>query len=273
MNLEALRADTPGVGHRVHHPRIEGGSHPGPDLLRGLEAGQPVEPQPGAQRHGPGTHVVVGSTMPQGERLGRAQLERHLLSCDECRQEREQLPALFDLLATSRVDPAPDFTDRVMSSLPPAGWEARHPRAWVAAAMVLVVLGALSAALAGIGAGTGQTAGPVTAIFDLFASAMTAGAGLPEKAGFAAQLSAYLTRQGVTARLVNAGVSGDTTSGGKARLGWVLADNPQVEADTDAHPADVADRVHLHQDPAPFLLRHHEVVGPLQGQVGHADPV
>jgi acyl-CoA thioesterase-1 len=62
----------------------------------------------------------------------------------------------------------------------------------------------------------------------LFGDSLTAGLGLPKKAGFAAQLSAYLKDRGVAARIVNSGVSGDTTSGGKARLNWALSEKPDA---------------------------------------------
>ncbi|WP_420822903.1 arylesterase [Sphingomonas solaris] len=55
-----------------------------------------------------------------------------------------------------------------------------------------------------------------------FGDSLTAGYGLKPNESFPAQLEASLRRQGVAARVHNAGVSGDTTAGGKARLAWVL---------------------------------------------------
>jgi acyl-CoA thioesterase I len=49
---------------------------------------------------------------------------------------------------------------------------------------------------------------------------LTAGLGLPEKEGFVARLQGALAAKGVAAQIVNAGVSGDTTSDGLARLDW-----------------------------------------------------
>jgi acyl-CoA thioesterase-1 len=57
---------------------------------------------------------------------------------------------------------------------------------------------------------------------------LTAGYGLPEGDGLVPQLQAWLEAQGVEARLVNAGVSGDTTAGGRARLDWSLT--PETDA-------------------------------------------
>lgn len=55
-----------------------------------------------------------------------------------------------------------------------------------------------------------------------FGDSLTAGYQLKPGEGFAPQLEAALRRSGVPARVHNAGVSGDTTAQGKARLGWVL---------------------------------------------------
>lgn len=57
---------------------------------------------------------------------------------------------------------------------------------------------------------------------------LTAGYGLPAGQGFADQLEAALKAKGYDVRVLNAGVSGDTTSGGLARLDWALADEPQI---------------------------------------------
>ncbi len=45
---------------------------------------------------------------------------------------------------------------------------------------------------------------------------------------FPARLEAWLHQRGIEARVVNAGVSGDTTSGGLSRLDWALADRPDL---------------------------------------------
>lgn len=49
---------------------------------------------------------------------------------------------------------------------------------------------------------------------------LTAGYGLPDKDGFVPRLQAVLTGKGIAAEVVNAGVSGDTSSDGLARLDW-----------------------------------------------------
>lgn len=61
-----------------------------------------------------------------------------------------------------------------------------------------------------------------------FGDSLTAGFGLARQDGFTVKLQSALQSKGHDVVIVNAGVSGDTTSGGLARLDWSLA------ADTDA---------------------------------------
>ena len=51
---------------------------------------------------------------------------------------------------------------------------------------------------------------------------LTAGYGLPPEQGFVPQLQEWLATQGQDVTVSNAGVSGDTTAGGLARLDWSL---------------------------------------------------
>ncbi|MEC7236725.1 MAG: GDSL-type esterase/lipase family protein, partial [Pseudomonadota bacterium] len=57
---------------------------------------------------------------------------------------------------------------------------------------------------------------------------LVAGYGLPPGQGFPAQLQRDLTSAGRQVTVLDAGVSGDTTAGGLARLDWSLADDPQA---------------------------------------------
>lgn len=57
---------------------------------------------------------------------------------------------------------------------------------------------------------------------------LVAGYGLPPGKGFPAQLARDLAAAGRPVTMLDAGVSGDTTAGGLARLDWSLADNPQA---------------------------------------------
>ncbi len=51
---------------------------------------------------------------------------------------------------------------------------------------------------------------------------LTAGYGLPESAAFPVRLQKALKERGIETDIINAGVSGDTTSGGRDRLDWSI---------------------------------------------------
>jgi len=55
---------------------------------------------------------------------------------------------------------------------------------------------------------------------------LTAGYGLDTSDGFPDQLQRKLIAMGYEVRVLNSGVSGDTSAGGLARLDWALADKP-----------------------------------------------
>lgn len=57
---------------------------------------------------------------------------------------------------------------------------------------------------------------------------LTAGFGVAVEEAWPALLEARLRREGYSYRVVNAGVSGDTTAGGLRRVDWVLRSRPQV---------------------------------------------
>ena len=57
---------------------------------------------------------------------------------------------------------------------------------------------------------------------------LTAGFGLPREDAFPARLEAALRAEGHAWRVIDAGVSGDTSAGGLARLDWVLTDEPEI---------------------------------------------
>jgi acyl-CoA thioesterase-1 len=59
-----------------------------------------------------------------------------------------------------------------------------------------------------------------------FGDSLTAGYGLPAADGFTTQLERALKERGLDVTVKNAGVSGDTSAGGRARLAWTLGDDP-----------------------------------------------
>lgn len=56
-----------------------------------------------------------------------------------------------------------------------------------------------------------------------FGDSLTQGFGLPEAEGFVPQLETWLRNNGAAVDVINAGVSGDTTAGGRARIAWTLS--------------------------------------------------
>lgn len=57
---------------------------------------------------------------------------------------------------------------------------------------------------------------------------LTAGYGLDQSSAFPARLQTALTQKGYQVQVINAGISGDTSAGGSARLEWSLSDNPDL---------------------------------------------
>lgn len=116
-------------------------------------------------------------------RAEQAELERHLGNCGGCRTTRREVAAMGAWLDTARVEVDPSLAERVMENLPPAGWEARNPRAWrgAAAALAVVALAAVLVAILGGQTGTGPAAptiGAARAMLDLLLTTAVAGAGL-----------------------------------------------------------------------------------------------
>ena len=68
---------------------------------------------------------------------------------------------------------------------------------------------------------------PAKPLILAFGDSLTAGYNLDRGLGFAPQLEASLRRRGIAASVADGGVSGDTSSGGRQRLGWTLAGLPR----------------------------------------------
>ena len=69
-------------------------------------------------------------------------------------------------------------------------------------------------------------AAPVTIL--MIGTSLTQGYNLPPGTEIPAVLQARLKAEGIEAKTINAGVSGDTSAGGLARLDWSLADHPSA---------------------------------------------
>lgn len=87
-----------------------------------------------------------------------------------------------------------------------------------------LLLAAALAGFAGLAAPAAAADRPLTIL--AFGDSLVAGYGLGSKDGFTAKLEAALKAKGIDARVVNAGLSGDTSAGGLARLDWALEPKP-----------------------------------------------
>ncbi len=89
------------------------------------------------------------------------------------------------------------------------------------------VTGAMALAALTIGPARAVTEPDVTRILVL-GDSIAAGYGLAAERSFPARLESKLEAEGHRVKVINAGVSGDTTAGGRARLDWVLSNKPDV---------------------------------------------
>jgi acyl-CoA thioesterase-1 len=69
---------------------------------------------------------------------------------------------------------------------------------------------------------------PEERVLVAFGDSLTAGLGVSPEESYPARLQEKLLLSGYRYRVVNAGVSGDTTAGGVRRVGWVLKSNPDI---------------------------------------------
>lgn len=111
----------------------------------------------------------------------RSGLRQHLATCAKCRDERQELQSLSEMLEASKVSVGDDLESKVMADLPAAGWETRSPRTWWVAVVVVALLSLGSAWLIGGASEAVMSAAPVAAaaaVWELIASSALAGAGL-----------------------------------------------------------------------------------------------
>jgi acyl-CoA thioesterase-1 len=117
-----------------------------------------------------------------------------------------------------------------LSMLPPYGNSSaaveRRPRtiAWLMAALAA---GALTVSGPGFAQAThAALAKPIKMV--VLGDSLSAGYGLPATAAFPARLQVALKAKGIDTEMINAGVSGDTSSGGLDRLDWSVPPDTQA---------------------------------------------
>jgi predicted anti-sigma-YlaC factor YlaD len=111
----------------------------------------------------------------------RSRLQQHLVACSSCRRERRELAGLTEMLEQSKIPVSDELRQGVMAHLPAVAWEARSPRSWVAALVVVLLLSVGSALLIGGAGAEAMTAVPIAAtaaVWELLSSSALAGAGL-----------------------------------------------------------------------------------------------
>jgi acyl-CoA thioesterase-1 len=86
-----------------------------------------------------------------------------------------------------------------------------------------VVLGGLMAVAVSVGP---AAAAPLKVVF--LGDSLTAGHGLPADAAFPVRMKKALLDKGIEIEAINAGVSGDTASGGRDRLDWSIPEGTQA---------------------------------------------
>jgi anti-sigma factor RsiW len=122
--------------------------------------------------------LEADGSLPEAD---RARLEAVLAEDPASRRELDELKAMPQTLAKSRVEVDPGFQSRVMDALPVAAWEPAGRQGWGLAAAIAVALATVSALLFGL-SGAGQGAGPVLGIVAAVGQALQAslvtGAGL-----------------------------------------------------------------------------------------------
>jgi acyl-CoA thioesterase-1 len=100
----------------------------------------------------------------------------------------------------------------------------RHPLAYRSVRRQVNAAAAILTIVMGLQPATAAEPVKVLALGD----SLTAGYGLPPADGFTVRLQAALEANGVAAKVINAGVSGETSAGGLPVLDWQLGDKPDV---------------------------------------------
>ncbi len=121
-----------------------------------------------------------------------------------------------------------------------------HRKPWLA--LFLLLLPGLAAAVpAASRPAPAAVPGSREPVVVFLGDSLTAGLGLPAADAYPAVLGHRFATQGRPIRVINAGVSGDTTAGGVRRLDWLLRQKPDVvvvglganDALRGADPADI----------------------------------
>ena len=92
--------------------------------------------------------------------------------------------------------------------------------------ILVLIMGLMTAGAAFADGSASEMAKPIKMV--VLGDSLSAGLGLPAAAAFPARLQKVLETRGVKVDMVNAGVSGDTASGGRERLDWSVPEGTQA---------------------------------------------
>jgi acyl-CoA thioesterase-1 len=95
------------------------------------------------------------------------------------------------------------------------------PGEWLVNVLASIAVAIAIAFVSGAKAADKATSDPALRLL-VFGDSLAAGYGVAPADAFPAQLERALRSEGLRVSVINAGVSGDTTAGGRARLGWIL---------------------------------------------------
>jgi len=92
--------------------------------------------------------------------------------------------------------------------------------------ILVLIMGLMTADTAFAGGGASEVAKPIKIV--VLGDSLSAGLGLSAAAAFPARLQKALEVKGINVDMINAGVSGDTASGGRERLDWSVPEGTQA---------------------------------------------
>ena len=92
--------------------------------------------------------------------------------------------------------------------------------------ILVLIMGLMTAGAAFAEGGGGGMAKPIKMV--VLGNSLSAGLGLPAAAAFPVRLQKALEAKGIKVDMINAGVSGDTASGGRERLDWSVPEGTEA---------------------------------------------
>jgi len=92
--------------------------------------------------------------------------------------------------------------------------------------ILVLIMGLMTAGAVFAGGGASEKAKPIKVV--VLGDSLSAGLGLPAAAAFPVRLQKALETKGIKVDMINAGVSGDTASGGRERLDWSVPEGTQA---------------------------------------------